>query len=394
MHATPIMLVWLLVLAIMMVWFLTQPKPATPSPVLPQVNAAQATVTLTLLVQVNSFDIPAVCSGDRWDVTQLSLSASLLRCVNQAGSGTAQNVGATGLQVGSAYDAIQMECLQGVWNITTLSITQSQYTCMTFNPVPTDTRLLKLQLMPSSVLGITCFGQSLDLVPQGNAARVDYRCNNPNPVTVTPQPGNGSPDVGVQMDGSFDLSATCWGPRPQFVQTVRQSPPYLLYVQYSCVQLDAATPTPEGTATDTPMPTDTPLPPTFIPPTPIPTDTPTATSTETATPTGTATPTATPTITPTPTATGTPTATPVPLPKVVSDDDLRRLAQDTIGVSFNPDAALEKHARAHGLGNPLASEGRYSDAQGNRWAWQPFALGIVRTLEGHWADSDMQVVEW
>lgn len=93
-----------------------------------------------------------------------------------------------------------------------------------------------------------------------------------------------------------------------------------------------------------------------------------------------------------------PTAPPPPsIPVVRTDDELRNLAYATINaqrnaVSYNPSAALSRVARAIPLGIAMASEWRYLDAVGVRWAWQPFALGIMRCVEGDWAHAE--AVRW
>lgn len=83
---------------------------------------------------------------------------------------------------------------------------------------------------------------------------------------------------------------------------------------------------------------------------------------------------------------------PSELPVVLNDDDLRNLAYGVSGISFNPDAAMVKFARDNGMGVALSNESRYVDGAGERWAWQPFVLGIARCREGDW--GNIKKVDW
>lgn len=94
-------------------------------------------------------------------------------------------------------------------------------------------------------------------------------------------------------------------------------------------------------------------------------------------------------------------AVPVPppsdLPLVTSADELRNLALQHVypqGISFLPTAALISAARERKLGVPVTNEGRYVDAQGTRYAYQAFVLGIVTTIEGRYAPGDFSVTQW
>lgn len=77
---------------------------------------------------------------------------------------------------------------------------------------------------------------------------------------------------------------------------------------------------------------------------------------------------------------------------VKSDDELRNLGYTGLRISYNPDAALVKWARTNGLGVALGSESKYTDANGQRWMWQPFVLGIARCREGDFAN--IRKVDW
>jgi hypothetical protein len=86
------------------------------------------------------------------------------------------------------------------------------------------------------------------------------------------------------------------------------------------------------------------------------------------------------------------TQPPATLPIVHNDDELRNLGYAASRLSYNPDAALVKWARAHGLGMALASESKYVDANGVHWVWQPFVLGIARCVDGDW--GNIKKVDW
>lgn len=86
------------------------------------------------------------------------------------------------------------------------------------------------------------------------------------------------------------------------------------------------------------------------------------------------------------------TQPPATLPIVHNDDELRNLGYAASHISYNPDAALVKWARAHGLGMALAAESKYVDANGVHWVWQPFVLGIARCIDGDW--GNIKKVDW
>jgi hypothetical protein len=66
---------------------------------------------------------------------------------------------------------------------------------------------------------------------------------------------------------------------------------------------------------------------------------------------------------------------------------IRNAAWQQLGIPYNPDAALTKYAREHGLGNPVTAE---DDTEG--WRWQGFMGGIVRCPIGQW--NKVEVLPW
>lgn len=87
-----------------------------------------------------------------------------------------------------------------------------------------------------------------------------------------------------------------------------------------------------------------------------------------------------------------PVPPPPALPVVKTLDDLRNLAYSIIGISFNPDAALVKYARAHNLGVAVTPEGRFIDDAGVKKAYQAFTNGILFCVEGQW--NLIEKVDW
>ncbi|MBI1802585.1 MAG: hypothetical protein HYR71_13250, partial [Chloroflexi bacterium] len=66
-------------------------------------------------------------------------------------------------------------------------------------------------------------------------------------------------------------------------------------------------------------------------------------------------------------------------------DEVRTAAWQALGVSYNPNAALQIKAKELGLGHPVTSELRV-DVKGVRWEDQGYAGGIVATEEGNWGN--------
>ncbi|MBI1802723.1 MAG: N-acetylmuramoyl-L-alanine amidase [Chloroflexi bacterium] len=72
-------------------------------------------------------------------------------------------------------------------------------------------------------------------------------------------------------------------------------------------------------------------------------------------------------------------------------DEVRTAAWQALGVSYNPNAALQIKAKELGLGHPVTSELRV-DVKGVRWVVQGYAGGIVATEEGNW--GNIRKADW
>ena len=72
-------------------------------------------------------------------------------------------------------------------------------------------------------------------------------------------------------------------------------------------------------------------------------------------------------------------------------DEIRTAAWMAIGISFNPDAALQSRAKELGLGRPVTNELR-TVINGVRWAFQGFDGGILATEEGNW--GNIRKIDW
>ncbi|MBI5877177.1 MAG: N-acetylmuramoyl-L-alanine amidase [Chloroflexi bacterium] len=66
-------------------------------------------------------------------------------------------------------------------------------------------------------------------------------------------------------------------------------------------------------------------------------------------------------------------------------EEIRTAAWMAIGISFNPDAAIQRRAKELNLGRPVTNELR-TVVQGVRWAFQGFEGGILACEEGNWAN--------
>jgi len=66
-------------------------------------------------------------------------------------------------------------------------------------------------------------------------------------------------------------------------------------------------------------------------------------------------------------------------------DTLRNAAWSEMRVPYNPEAALARYAKAHGLGAPLTCEFDFS-FDGMLYRAQGFAMGIVYAELGQWGD--------
>jgi hypothetical protein len=71
--------------------------------------------------------------------------------------------------------------------------------------------------------------------------------------------------------------------------------------------------------------------------------------------------------------------------------EIRLAAWMAMGISYNPDAAIQQRAKDLALGRPVTNELR-TVVNGVRWAFQGFEGGILATEEGNW--TNVRKVEW
>lgn len=71
--------------------------------------------------------------------------------------------------------------------------------------------------------------------------------------------------------------------------------------------------------------------------------------------------------------------------------EVRTAAWLAIGVSFNPDAAIQRKAKDLNLGRPVTNELR-TDINGVRWVFQGFEGGILACKENDW--SNVGKIDW
>jgi len=71
--------------------------------------------------------------------------------------------------------------------------------------------------------------------------------------------------------------------------------------------------------------------------------------------------------------------------------EIRLAAWMAMGISYNPDAAIQKRAKDLALGRPVTNELR-TVVNGVRWAFQGFEGGILGTEEGNW--TNIRKIDW
>jgi N-acetyl-anhydromuramyl-L-alanine amidase AmpD len=72
-------------------------------------------------------------------------------------------------------------------------------------------------------------------------------------------------------------------------------------------------------------------------------------------------------------------------------NELRTAAWMALGISYNPNAALQEKAKELDLGHPVTNELR-TVINGVRWTFQGFDRGIVATEEGNW--GNVRRLDW
>ena len=71
--------------------------------------------------------------------------------------------------------------------------------------------------------------------------------------------------------------------------------------------------------------------------------------------------------------------------------EIRLAAWMAMGISYNPDAAIQQRAKDLALGRPVTNELR-TVVSGIRWAFQGFEGGILGTEEGNW--TNIRKIDW
>jgi hypothetical protein len=71
--------------------------------------------------------------------------------------------------------------------------------------------------------------------------------------------------------------------------------------------------------------------------------------------------------------------------------EIRLAAWMAMGISYNPDAAIQQRAKDLALGRPVTNELR-TVVHGVRWVFQGFEEGILATEEGNWAN--VRKMDW
>jgi len=71
--------------------------------------------------------------------------------------------------------------------------------------------------------------------------------------------------------------------------------------------------------------------------------------------------------------------------------EIRLAAWMAMGISYNPDAAIQRRAKDLALGRPVTNELR-TVVNGIRWAFQGFESGILGTEEGNW--TNIRKIDW